>query len=102
MPDRISAVVRALADRELSARQAARMMRRSTSRFRHQFTAIVGMNFRTARLRAKLARGAHLLTSTRLTIPEISGRLGYSERSKFEKAFKHVYQVTPTAYRQRH
>jgi len=98
----IQTVVRELSRRELSAAEASLIFRRSSSRFRHRFTAVVGVNFRTARMRAKLDRGAHLLIGTRLSIAEISARLGYSDRSKFEKAFKRVRGMTPTEFRRRH
>ena len=85
---------------DLTAVEAARIARRSPCRVRHVFTPTTGMSFRKARLYAKLRRGAVLLTTTRLTIPEISTTLQYSDRTKFEKAFKRVYGVTPTEYRQ--
>jgi len=85
----------------LTALEAAQLACRSPCRVRHVFTPVMGMSFRTARFHTKLRRGAVLLTTTRLTIPEISSAIGYSDRTKFEKAFKRVYGVTPTKYRQR-
>ena len=38
---------------------------------------------------------------TDLTIPEISERLGYSERNKFERPFRKMYGLTPAHYRER-
>ena len=97
----IQTVLRELTHRDLPAAEAASIFRRSSSRFRHRFTAVMGVNFRTARMRAKLDRGAHLLIETRLSVAEISARLGYSDRSKFEKAFKRVRGMTPTEFRRR-
>lgn len=85
----------------LTAVEAAWLAHRSPSRVRHVFTPIIGMSFRTARLHAKLHRGSVLLATTHLNITEISATLGYSDRTKFEKAFKRLYGVTPTEYRQR-
>jgi two-component system, response regulator YesN len=86
----------------LSATDAARLSRRSRSRLRHLFTPMAGMNFRTARLHARVAPACDALVQTDLSIPEIAARLHYSDRTKFEKAFKRVYGMTPTQYRRRH
>jgi two-component system response regulator YesN len=83
----------------LTEAEAAQLVGISTSWFRHDFKRHTNMSFRTARVQAKLAHGAHLLSATRLTIPEIAQRLGYSDRSKFEKAFKRLHRLTPTVYR---
>src|SRR6266852_6033635 len=83
----------------LSATEAAQLTNRSKRSFRHQFTRTAGINFRTARVKAKLERGVALLHTTNLDIPEISAQLGYSDRTKFEKAFKRFYGMTPTRYR---
>jgi AraC-like DNA-binding protein len=86
----------------LTATQAAKLVNRSESRMRHVFTASAGMTFRRARLYARLDRARDLLLHTRMTIPSISRNLGYSDRSKFERAFKKVFGVTPAQYRRQH
>ena len=83
----------------LTASQAAQLAQRSQSRMRHVFTANAGMTFRTARLHARIKSAVHLLTQTDMSIPRISAQLGYSDRSKFEKAFKRIYHLTPTQFR---
>jgi AraC-like DNA-binding protein len=83
----------------LSASDAAALLHLSTSRFRHEFKASQGVSFRVARLDAKLAYAVHLLRTTTLTIPEIATALGYSDRSKLERAFKRAFGLTPTQYR---
>lgn len=83
----------------LSLSEAAQLMNRSKRRFRYQFTRHTGINFRTARVRAKLARAQSLLLTTDLSIPDISEQLGYSDRTKFERMFKRLYGATPTQYR---
>jgi transcriptional regulator GlxA family with amidase domain len=93
--DRIDAV-----DGDLTAADAARLVDRSASWIRHHFTTYAGMTFRIACLVAKLARGAQLLRTTKKSIAEITIRLGYTDRAKFEKSFKKIYGVTPFAYRQ--
>lgn len=83
----------------LTEAEAARLVDLSPSWFRHRFRRMAGMSFRTARVRAKLERGLLLLTTTHLSIPEITTMLQYSDRTKFEKAFKRAYRLTPTQYR---
>src|SRR5439155_20439206 len=84
----------------LTAIEAARLVNRSESHIRHVFTRSLGMTFRRARLQARLEVARELLLHTRMTIPNISKKLNYSNRSKFERAFKKVYGITPAQYRQ--
>ena len=84
---------------QLTETEAARLIGISPSWFRHDFKRQTRISFREARLHAKLAHGAELLKSTTLTITEISGLLGYSDRTKFEKTFKKFNGLTPTVYR---
>ena len=98
--DAIALVLDALAhDYDLTETGAARIALLSTSHFRHEFTRITGSSFRMVRLQAKVARGRFLLRTTNWSIPAISAMLGYSDRTKFEKAFKRVYGYSPTLYR---
>ena len=98
--DAIALVVDALAhDYDLTETGAARIALMSTSHFRHEFTRITGSSFRMVRLQAKVARGRFLLGTTNWNIPAISAMLGYSDRTKFDKAFKRVYGYSPTLYR---
>jgi len=83
----------------LKANEAAALLNLSTSRFRHQFRKNAGQSFRSARLAVKLEHAANLMRETPLTIPEISAQLGYSDRTKLEKAFKRFFGVTPAQYR---
>lgn len=101
LPESVQTILNELETRggTLSETEAAQLSKRSTRRFRYEFSRNVGTTFRTACLMAKLNRGLTLLQTTSLTIPEISAALGYSERSKFDKTFKRIYGVTPTTYR---
>jgi len=84
---------------QLTEAEAAQLVGVSPSWFRHDFKRHARMSFRTARVQAKLAHGAHLLSTTQLSVPEIAHLLGYSDRSKFEKSFKRLHRLTPTVYR---
>ncbi len=98
---RLDLVLRALQEQrgQLTESEAAQLVGVSLSWFRHDFRRYAAMSFRTARLQAKLAHGADLLTTTTLSIGDISAILGYSDRTKFEKAFKKSKGVTPSTYR---
>lgn len=86
----------------LSESAAAGLIYRSCRTLRRWFTTLHGESFNATQLRIKLSYGARLLMETDLTIPEISDRLGYSERNKFERPFKKMYGWTPADYRERH
>lgn len=71
----------------------------SESQLRRRFLAVYGMPPIAYRglLRCKIA--AKLLTQTRLTIFEISERIGYASTSDFYRAYKKHYGVSPSEYR---
>src|SRR5262245_10105271 len=83
----------------LTAGEAARLVRRSESHFRHAFRGSVGITFRRFRLRARIELARDLLRQTEMDISSISEKLGYSDRSAFERAFRRLVGVTPTEYR---
>ncbi len=84
---------------QLTLTEAARLVYLSPSTFSHQFTKHTGKSFRAVRLEIKLQVAATLLQQTNLSIPEIARHLGYSERYKLERSFKHQFGITPTEYR---
>ena len=100
--DRINAVLQALAQchGDLTEEQAAQLLGIGTSWFRHAFKHATGVSFRAARMHARLDYATRLLGTTDLSISEISARLQYSDRTKFEKSFKRAHGLTPTRYRQ--
>ena len=71
----------------------------SESQLRRRFLAVYGMPPIAYRnhLRCKIA--AKLLTQTRLSISEISERIGYTSMSDFYRAFIKHYGIPPSAYR---
>jgi AraC-like DNA-binding protein len=94
-------VLQLIAERhgQVSQAEVAQCIGVSTTWLRHAFKRTVKVSFRDVCLEAKLSHGAYLLRSTSLSIIEISARLGYSDRTKFEKAFKHAQGISPTTYR---
>ena len=50
----------------------------------------------------RLKNAYYLLSYTNLSIEEIADKLGYHERSYFEKIFKQYCGITPAEYRKKH
>jgi len=47
----------------------------------------------------RLQLAARLLRETELTISEISDRLGYRSAASFDRSFKRIHQISPSAYK---
>lgn len=61
-----------------------------------------GKTFRSILNEIKLAQANYPLTSTTLTIGEISERLGYQQLCNFYDFIRKNYHMTPAEYRRRH
>lgn len=53
-------------------------------------------------LRLRLNRARELLESTTATVSDIAADTGFCDQSHFIHAFKHIYKLSPSAYRSRH
>ena len=51
-------------------------------------------------IKLRMERAAELLTTTDLSMKEIGNEVGYHEHSHFCRAFREMYSVTPSDYRQ--
>jgi len=71
----------------------------SESRLRHLFTAQTGNSPCKYSVKLRLSRAKTLLADDRLSISQIGLRLGWQERSHFERCFKDHYGLTPAKYR---
>lgn len=60
-----------------------------------------GQNFLQKRTEARMAAAVTFLKENKLSISEISARLGYSYPNHFHTAFKNYYKITVSEYRQR-
>ena len=59
-----------------------------------------GQNFLQKRTEARMAAAATFLKEGKLSISEISDRLGYSYPNHFHTAFKNYYKMTVSEYKQ--
>src|SRR2546429_8153463 len=86
-------------ERHLPLSELASLTSLSDSRFRHLFTVETGMSPRVYLRKLRLARARQFLDESRLNIDQIALKVGWQDRSHFERRFKQVYGVTPAQYR---
>ena len=72
---------------------------RSMSRY---FKAVTGTSFKHLAQQIRFHRACGRLRDPEMNIDDIAEDLGYTERSSFDRAFKNLYQLTPSEYRQRY
>ena len=74
----------------------------SVTHFRRLFTATFNESPAKYALRLRLNKARRSLENTDDTIAAIAAAAGFYDQSHFIKAFRNIYQLTPTAYRMRH
>lgn len=94
-------VTRRLTERGLTAAKVAKEMNLSVSHLLHLLKRHTGGGFRTYLHAVRLARARELLTSTTLSVKEVAAAAGFTTTSQFDRAFRAVHGITPTAYRRR-
>ena len=70
--------------------------------FAHQFKEITGSTFYRHVLAYRCERAAELLTEAEKKMLEIADACGFSDVRSFNRAFKSVMGLTPSAYREQH
>lgn len=83
----------------LSIAQVAAYHSFSPAYFSTLFRQHFGVPPRTHLRHIKLEKGSELLTTSDLSIKEISARCGFVDAAHFTKAFKQKHRLTPGAYR---
>lgn len=89
-------------DEPVSLASLARIAGLSVTHFRRLFRETFQESPAKYALRLRLNRARDLLETTDDTIAAIATDAGFYDQSHFVKAFRHIYQITPTAYRRRH
>ena len=79
----------------------AREVNLSPSRLRHLFKKETGKTPAQFLKSLRLKQAALLLSTTFLSVKEISNQVGISNTSHFVREFKKVYGMAPTTYRNR-
>src|SRR5438067_13831707 len=97
MDDRIQKVLKFMEEnleRNLPLSELASLMSLSDSRFRRLFTVETGVSPRVYLRKLRLARARQFLEESRLNIDQIALKVGWQDRSHFERRIKQVYGVT--------
>ncbi|MEI6663252.1 MAG: helix-turn-helix transcriptional regulator [Actinomycetes bacterium] len=71
----------------------------SRRQLQRAFAEIGGTTFREHLSQVRMSQAAELLTSTSLTIREVSHRVGYRQPAQFAKAFRRHLGSAPSEYR---
>lgn len=80
---------------KITVADASRMAGMSSAAFMKLFKQVAGMTFVAYTTRVRLTRALPLLRETDLSIAEVSGRVGFSEQSYFDRRFKQQFGITP-------
>ena len=86
-------------EKNISSKELALHFHLSESQLRRKFTASYGIPPIAYRNRLRCRIAATLLSRSRLSVTEISERIGYKDLSDFYRHFKKYYKCSPTAYR---
>lgn len=86
---------------DLTVSSVADRFHLSVSNLSHQFKTATGVKLSVYIDSLRIERAKHLLTTTTMTIGEISASIGYTSPSSFIRRFKQLTAVTPKEYRMR-
>lgn len=98
--DRIDSCIKKNDDEELSLSRLSDELGYSKYYFSRKFKEISGMQFRDYLRYRKMAFALKELRDTENGILDIALKYGFSSHEAFTRAFKEVYAVTPSEYRQ--
>jgi AraC family transcriptional regulator len=88
-------------DEDLSLEELAGIACFSPYHFHRVFTGMVGEGLAQYVRRIRLQRAAHLLRSNQTSVTDLAFGAGYETVESFIRAFRKLYGMTPTCYRQR-
>ena len=87
-------------EKNFSNSELAKIGNLSVSRFEHLFKEETGISLGAYRQRLRIENAKNLLTSTDLTVSEISELVGFGDSLYFSRIFKSKTGLSPTEYRQ--
>lgn len=85
---------------DICLNQLAEVFRLSEAHISRIIKAQTGMTYSTYIESIRMSRARELLENSDMTVKEIAYSLGYENQSTFMKAFKRVYHMPPTSFRQ--
>lgn len=86
----------------LTLKELAGHVNWSESYISREFKKLTGMNFVDYLHKLRISRATALLSTTTMSITEISSEVGYDYFRTFSRAFKALKGITPTEYRKNH
>ena len=86
-------------EKRLSLSELGQLLDLSESRFRSIFARETGTSPQAYIGTLRLERAKELLTENGFTVEQIAMKVGWLDRSHFERRFKKLYGVTPVQYR---
>jgi len=85
--------------RRRSAAELAAHFGISESSLKNYFKGVYGYGFAQFQREMRMQKAAELLRETKQPVGVVSGQVGFASQSKFGRAFKDFFGVTPTEYR---
>ena len=95
-----AAIVHARYAEPLTVEEISRLVASSPRQLRRAFTEAGGISFREFVAGVRMTNAAQLLADTRLPVAEVGRRVGYREPSRFSKAFRRTYRLSPSEFRE--
>jgi AraC-like DNA-binding protein len=96
-----AAIVVARYSEPLTVDEISRLVASSPRQLRRAFTEEGGLSFREFVAGVRMRNAAQLLAETDLPVAEVGRRVGYREPSRFSKAFRRTYRMSPSEFRAR-
>ena len=97
--DEVLQVITTKLSEDLPVKSLADLASISVSRLEHLFKLTVGHSIVAYRKKARLDQAANLISKTDRSVKDIMLSVGFHDPSRFAKAFRHKYGVSPTEYR---
>lgn len=88
-------------NQDVTLEQVAKYVHLSPAYFSEVFKKATRMSFIDYKTARKIETAKKLLTTTHLTINEISNKIGYEDPKYFSKLFKRMTETTPYEYREK-
>ncbi|MEG0249358.1 MAG: AraC family transcriptional regulator [Peptostreptococcus sp.] len=70
-----------------------------TTTMKNCYKSIYGESISDSIRKKRLETAANLLKNAKISVTDIAIKIGYADHSKFSKAFKKMYNITPSEYR---
>jgi AraC-like DNA-binding protein len=97
--EKIKDIIEERYDEHITIEELAKMINTNTTYLKKGFKYVYGNTINLYRKKYRMHIAEELLKNTDYKIIDIATEIGYSSPSKFTRAFKDVFSMTPTIYR---